>query len=115
MKQLTRRLVLVITLTVLCTSLVYGAGLPKHYPKDFQRTGVIDRVDLAGRILIVNDQIYYLSDTVVIHSPKDRIATYEVLGPGVQLGFKFVDMADGPGRITEIWTLPAGYNPYGKE
>jgi hypothetical protein len=106
MKHLIKLLCL---LAGLAWSSVQGASLPAHYPQEgFQRTGVIDGVDLAKRQILVNDFRYYLSEDATLHSLSGSSDSLARLHPGNKIGFSF-GLAGKRHVITEMWMLPSYY------
>ncbi len=97
-----------LTLVLLLTVAVAGAGnLPAYYPDSFNRIGTIDGVNLAKRVIIVNDSQYYLSDNMVIHTQANEFDTMGTLSKGTTVGFRVLNAGSGRPLIPEIWTLPA--------
>ena len=103
MKKFTYLLVVAV---MLASSLAY-ADFPNYYPKDgFQRTGILDAVQLDRQILVINDIPYNLANSFIVHSPSNYSVPATRLRGGTQIGYK---LAAGGRLITEIWLLPNDY------
>ena len=99
-----------IVLFLMLTAIALGAiakRLPFYYPEEFPRTGMVERMDVAKRVVVINDTIYFLSDRIVIHTVSSEFDTLDKVGMGVQIGFKLTGAGSGQPVITEAWVLPA--------
>ena len=103
MKKITYLLIVAIAMV---SSLAY-AEFPKYYPENgFQRTGILDDVQLDRQILVINDIPYSLANNLIVHSQSSYSVPATRLRSGTQIGYK---MAAGGSLITEIWLLPNDY------
>ena len=97
---------LVIVAIAMASSLAH-ADFPKYYPKDgFQRTGILDDVQLDRQMLVINDIPYSLANNFIVHSQSSYSVPATRLQRGIQIGYK---MAASGRLITEIWLLPRDY------
>jgi len=91
------------------------AGINPAYA-DKQRTfgfvGVIDSFDRGNDLLVIDDQVFQISDKVRVHKKKGQKATLSDIGPGVKVGF-YPQNRGGrrqASSIQSIWVLPANWH-----
>ncbi len=99
-----KRLVQVLALNVSLVLGVYAVAGPSHYPESFQRMGIVD--DIRQGAIVINDQFYYISNALKVHTAKKADKNRKVLRKGQTIGYSF--QASGTGRrgnVTEIWIL----------
>jgi len=87
----------------------WADNLPDYYPSSFHRWGVIDRLDIAGGDVVVNDTLMHISENVKIHTPNTQFATVHALNKGAKIGVAFSTTSPVKRMIDEIWILPGDY------
>ena len=106
--------------------LVAGYAGAAPAPTPFARRGIINRIDLNDRTIVVSDALYILPATVRVYfdnlpsssnQRKERVAGTAVsLQQGMLIGFNVDDEGPGrKGRILEVWVLPSGSNAKSRE
>lgn len=89
-----------------------ASALPGYYPEAFDRWGVISRVDVDSRTLVVDDSKVTLSLNLEVHTPATRFGTIRSLQPGMKVGFGTTgSRAARRGAVAEVWVLPEDYSP----
>lgn len=106
---------------LLATAILFLAGLslpaaasdlPGYYPESFDRSGVINRIDVNNRVLVIDDSKVTLSLNLKVHTPTTRYGTIRSLEPGMKIGFGTSgSRAVRGGAVSEVWVLPADYTP----
>ena len=104
MKQ-TVLLIIVMACGFMSTSAM-AQKFPAYYPVNgFQKTGVIDAVNLGKGKIVIGDIDYQISPSAVIRSRSSREDSMVRLRVGAMVGFK-----KSGDMITEFWLLPASYD-----
>jgi hypothetical protein len=62
-----------------------GVVFPDYYPEEFSGVGRIVSID--GDKVVIDDQLYYLSQRVTYHTLIQEYAFKSVLKPGMLVGF----------------------------
>lgn len=101
-----KQLVLFLALSAVALGAI-AKRLPFYYPEEFPRTGLVERLDVVKRLVVINDTVYFLSDRMTIHSIRSEFDTLDKMGKGAQIGFKVMGAGSGRPIITEAWVLPA--------
>jgi hypothetical protein len=100
--------------------IAYGAeSMASNYP--FARQGVIDRIDLNNRLIVVNDAEYHLAAAMQVYYFDGRGAaksgqrnqpvggTVQTLRQGMRIGFNVDNEGPGhKGSIVAAWVLLPG-------
>jgi hypothetical protein len=87
----------------------------------FARRGVIDRIDLQNRIIVVNDAVYVVPASMQVHlfygqarrpqdqQPQPQVLTAVALRQGMHIGFNVEGEGAGQkGKMIEAWILMPG-------
>ncbi len=96
-----------IQLLTLSATLMLGLGAvaaPSQYPESFQRMGIVD--DVRRDAIVINDQLYFITSSLKVNTPKKWGKNWKALRKGQTIGFSFVD--DDPqrrGQVVEVWIL----------
>jgi len=96
-------------MTFLYAATVLSETLPKP-PIGLENMGLVDSVDRAGRMIVINDSAYQLADYVIVHSLNNRSISIRRLKSGDKIRFAPLQTNGGGSSnpvITEIWLLPA--------
>jgi hypothetical protein len=102
-----RKFSVILVATFMFVSAVVASDYPDYYPKKgFQRTGMLDAVQLNRQRIVINDVPYSLSNNIIVHSMSSFSVPATRLRPGTIIGYS---MARGGRLITEIWLLPRDY------
>lgn len=80
-------------------------GRPAHYPERFHLTGVVYRVDLENRELVINDTSFYLASTLRVATPGKANGTVNLLRSGQRVGVRLAPGTSGK-SLAGIWLLP---------
>lgn len=91
-----------------------AAPLPDYYPQQFNRIGVIDRVDVGEGQIVIQDTLLLLSPGTAVHSPSRQFALPRELRKGMKIGYD-LRKKDGKTTVTEIWILPDSHRLSGDE
>ncbi|MFZ0255140.1 MAG: hypothetical protein WAN46_05770 [Gammaproteobacteria bacterium] len=83
-----------------------GQALANESSASFGRTGILDRIDVNSRQVVINDLLYYLTDRVVVHTVNQQYVTLAHLRVGDVVGFRVIEADDSRKLIPEIWMLP---------
>lgn len=98
---------------LLCALVLAGpaaaAALPDYYPAQFDRTGVIDNVDLDNGAIAVDDVTVRIARDLRVYTPHTRFATARSLQPGMKIGFGTTGSRALGNAVSEIWVLPADF------
>ncbi|MEO1204540.1 MAG: hypothetical protein AAFX10_17685 [Pseudomonadota bacterium] len=94
--------------SLLVSAAADARDMPDYYSESEEHeTGRIDDVRLQEHSVVINDVQYTLSDDVVVHSLESYSVSRARLRPGIYIAYKL-----GSGRrITNVWLLPASYDP----
>jgi hypothetical protein len=84
--------------------------LPDYYPPAFRVWGVLDRLDIAGGMAVINDTQMTISANVHVYTPSSRFASVHALQPGSKVGISMSGGGNQPPMITDIWVLPDDYS-----
>lgn len=95
------------TLGILGIALLSCAAPAQDLPESgsqsgFRRSGVVEAVDTAADVIVVDDMQFSLSANLVIHAANGQSASRGRLRPGIVIGYR----QSGERLITEIWLLP---------
>lgn len=75
--------------------------------QQYDQTGLVGQIDVAGRTIIVNDKQYFFPSAVIrIHNANGGTTSAARLKKNTRIGFKTAN--EGPGgklSIGEIWVL----------
>jgi hypothetical protein len=86
----------------------FAASLPSHYPASFFYTGTIDDIHLNEQLIIIGDQGFRVSSSLVVNRLKSSKAdTIGSLRKGMNVG---VVSATNGKSLFEIWELPDNYD-----
>ncbi len=94
----------------------------------FHAMGVIHRMDVSERVMVLNDQMLLfpsttpvfmynpaLQDPDALRAEKQR-RTISALRPGMRIGYNVErEGGRGAGRISEVWLLPPGTKAAGEK
>lgn len=106
--SMTAALLLLLSLALPATA----ATLPEYYPESFDRSGVINRVDVDNRVIVIDDSKVQLSLNLKVYTPTTRFATIRSLKPGMRIGFGTTgSRAAHNSAVPELWVLPDDYTP----
>lgn len=86
-------------------NLAQAAELPAYYPDSFPVRGVIDRIDIKRREIVVNDSFYRLAPVTTVSTPDTRYGTVSRLAEGQRIGAT-VERVDNARQLKTIWILP---------
>ncbi len=90
---------------MMLTISAWAGALPDYYPKKFSGTGVIDRVGLNDRELVIDDSLMKLSAHTKVHNLNTQFSTLRTLKPGMKVGVQF----SSENTVNEIWVLPRNH------
>ena len=98
---------LIMLLAISSTAL--AGRLPDHYPKDgFDGFGIVDRLDMKTRSLVIGDRYFRMSDDLRLHSRSSDNDSLGRLRERIKVGYKY--RQQGQHRVvTDIWLLPSNY------
>lgn len=101
-----------LSISILVTGLL--AGLNPAYA-DQQRTfgfvGEVNSFDRGNSMLVIDDRVFWISDSVRVHKKKGKKATLSEIRPGVKIGFYPAKSHERGQKssINAIWILPANW------
>jgi hypothetical protein len=81
-----------------------GKAWKKAQQRTFGFTGQVDAFNRGGGTLVVDDQVFHISESTRVHKRRGAKGTLSHIRPGTRIGFY-----PGPGgsaHINEIWILP---------
>lgn len=91
-----------------------AAPLPDYYPRQFERIGVIDRIDVGEGEIVIHDSLLLLSPGTAVHSPSRQFVLPRELRKGMKIGYE-LRKNGGKRFVTEIWILPDTHRLSGDE
>ncbi len=77
----------------------------KH--RTFGFTGQVDALNRRGGMLVVEDSVFHISESTLVHKRRGRKGTLSDIRPGTRIGFN--PDANGSSPINEIWILPRNF------
>lgn len=109
----TSRTIVTLLLAAGTVSTTLAAELPGFYPKDFDKTGVINSPpNPNNQRIVISDGSFTVSPGIVVHTPVVRNGGTTLLKSGQSIGYTVTGA--GPtsnGTVSEVWVFPAGYVP----
>lgn len=91
-----------------------AAPLPDYYPRQFDRIGIIDRIDVGEGQIVIQDNLLLLSPGTAVHSPSRQFVLPRELRKDMKIGYEL--RKNGDKRVvTEIWILPDSHRLSGDE
>ena len=99
-----RTIICMLALLWVGCSLAYGEEL-KPSPISYQLTGVVDKVNLTARKIVINDMQIQLSPTVEVFDSEGKVTTSFALSPGVQVACALANGSNNRQVITKVWVL----------
>lgn len=97
----------------LMNSSASAATLPTWYPdpSQFQNMGTVDRMARIQGVIVINDELYKLPSSVVVHTTSKQIDSLLSVREGKKVGITFTGgNSKHAASITEIWVLPTNYD-----
>ncbi|GMQ83983.1 MAG: hypothetical protein BMS9Abin06_0731 [Gammaproteobacteria bacterium] len=71
--------------------------------------GEVDSFDRGEQLLVIDDQVFRISDSVRVHKKKGQKATLSAIRPGVKVGFYPKGESRQNSYIDAIWVLPENW------
>ena len=96
-----------ILLAVFISLPLWADGLPDYYPGLFSVMGTLDGISPGAHTVVIQDQELRLQGQVMVHTTDTRYGTLNILRNGMYVGAN----PDRHGNISEIWVLPADFQP----
>jgi hypothetical protein len=97
-----------ITTSLLAVALMTGtlpAGAGKK--RTFGFTGQVDAFNRGGGTLVVDDQVFHISESTRVNKRRGAKGTLSHIRPGTRIGF--YPGSGGSSHINEIWILPRNW------
>ena len=97
-----------ITASLLAVALMAGvfqAGAGQK--RTFGFTGQVDAFNRGGGTLVVDDQVFHISESTRVYKRRGAKGTLSHIGPGTRIGF--YPGSGGASHINEIWILPRNW------
>ena len=92
-----------ITTSLLAVALMAGT-LQAGQKRTFGFTGQVDAFNRGGGTLVVEDQVFHISEATRVHKRRGAKGTLSHITPGTRIGF--YPGSGGSSNINEIWILP---------
>jgi len=92
-----------ITTSLLAVALMAGT-LQAGQKRTFGFTGQVDAFNRGGGTLVVEDQVFHISEATRVHKRRGAKGTLSHITPGTRIGF--YPGSGGSSHINEIWILP---------
>lgn len=74
--------------------------------QSYQRIGTINRIDTARREIVIDDQLYWLSPTVVVWSSLNRSVGVNIVDSDQTIGYSVAGAGGGRvATVSAIWQL----------
>jgi len=95
-----------ITTSLLAVALMAGT-LQAGQKRTFGFTGQVDAFNRGGGTLVVNDQVFHISEATRVHKRRGAKGTLSHIRPGTRIGF--YPRTGDSSLINEIWILPRNW------
>jgi len=92
-------------LTVLLTAGAFQAGAGQQ--RTFGFTGQVDAFNRGGGMLVVEDLVFRISESTLVHKRRGGKGTLSDIRPGTRIGF--YPGSYGSSQVNEIWILPRNW------
>lgn len=102
-RTMLRKMTSILLLAVALCATAYAQRLPNYYPDSFQRVGTVD--DLRDGAIVINDMLFGVSDSVVVHSMSSYRDSLSKIRRGTRIAYRL----GGEREVVEIWLLPDDY------
>jgi hypothetical protein len=99
------RLITASLLAVLLTAGTCQAGA--GHKRTFGFTGQVDAFNRGGGTLVVEDQVFRISESTLVHKRRGAKGTLSDITPGTRIGFH--PGSDSSSQVNEIWILPKNW------
>ena len=86
----------------------FADNLPDYYPDEFQRAGILNKIDSKSRTATIDGHLYYFSSDLLVHSLSTQFSSVNSLRPSTPVGFG-VSRIGNKYYIDTIWVLPSNY------
>ncbi|GMQ87074.1 MAG: hypothetical protein BMS9Abin08_0272 [Gammaproteobacteria bacterium] len=100
------------TISILVSGLLTGINtVSAGQQRTFGFFGEVDSFDRGEQLLVIDDQVFRLSDSVRVHKKKGQQATLSAIRPGVKVGFYPKQRGESRRNsyIDAIWVLPENW------
>lgn len=86
-----------------------AARLPNYYPSEFDMVGVVNSVNKADGVMVVNGKTFPVSRNSLIHSLREQHTTLDAIRAGAKIAFRLEKIGENQYMLIEIWLLPDDY------
>jgi len=83
--------------------------LPNYYPSEFNMVGIVNSVDKANSVIVVNGKAFPVSRNSLIHSLREQYTTLDAIQAGAKIAFRLEKIGENQYMLIEIWLLPDDY------
>lgn len=84
-----------------------GKAWKNAQQRTFGFTGQVDAFNRGGGTLVVNDQVFHISEATRVHKRRGAKGTLSHIRPGTRIGF--YPRTGDSSLINEIWILPRNW------
>ena len=104
---MTRFFILLLLLTMALPAM--AGRLPNYYPSEFNTVGIVNSVDKANSVIVVNGKAFPVSRNSLIHSLREQYTTLDAIQSGTKIAFRLEKIGENQYMLIEIWLLPDDY------
>ncbi len=80
--------------------------LPAYYPEHFNYVGHVDRLDIARRVVVIEDQLIHVPHGTAIFSRHSQNELISSLTPGTRIGYSIQGGGRNAVLLNAAWIIP---------